>query len=387
MVWVTMSERELNRVEIISQVAEAQLDVTQAADLLCMSRRQVFRLLKRYRQTGPSGLRHTARGRSPNNRIRSAKRQYILELIRDNYPDFGPTLAAEMLVAHHHIVISRETLRKWMIEDGLWLSRKQRRKHQSKLFKFRELRDAVVDRLKAGWSPEQIAGRLRFENGAFGICHETIYKYVYSNQDSEADLFRFLPEHRRKRRPRDVRRQRGVELPAMLAYKNRPSEVNERNQFGHWEGDLVMFRKEFGKANLTTLVERKTRYMAIFRNNDRQSKPIMHQVIEGLGALPRIARRSFTFDRGTEFASWRELKNGLGADVWFCDPYAPWQRGTNENTNRRLRRHLPRNTDPLSLTQKHLKLITELHNTTPRKCLGYKTPKEAFQDELLEAHR
>jgi IS30 family transposase len=264
---------------------------------------------------------------------------------------------------------------------------KQRRKHQSKLLKFRELRDAVVDRLKAGWSPEQIAGRLRFENGAFGICHETIYKYVYSNQDSEADLFRFLPEHRRKRRPRNVRRQRGVELPAMLAYKNRPSEVNERNQFGHWEGDLVMFRKEFGKANLTTLVERKTRYMAIFRNNDRQSKPIMHQVIEGLGALPRIARRSFTFDRGTEFASWRELQNGLGADVWFCDPHAPWQRGTNENTNRRLRRHLPRNTDPLSLTQRHLRLITELHNTTPRKCLGYKTPKEAFQDELLEANR
>ncbi|WP_439651478.1 ISNCY family transposase [Maritalea mediterranea] len=132
--WVTMSERELNRVEIISQVAEAQLDVTQAADLLCMSRRQVFRLLKRYRQTGLSGLRHTARGRSPNNRIRSAKRQYILELIRDNYPDFGPTLAAEMLVAHHHIVISRETLRKWMIEDGLWLSRKQRRTfHQPRL--------------------------------------------------------------------------------------------------------------------------------------------------------------------------------------------------------------------------------------------------------------
>lgn len=132
--WVIMSERELNRVEVISQVVEAHLDIAQAAELLCLSRRQVFRLLCRFRKDGPSGLRHRARGRLPNNRIKPAKRQCVLDLIRDIYPDFGPTLVAEMLAAHHHIVISRETLRKWMIEDGLWLSRKQRRTfHQSRL--------------------------------------------------------------------------------------------------------------------------------------------------------------------------------------------------------------------------------------------------------------
>jgi transposase len=132
--WVIMSERELNRVEVISQVVEAHLDIAQAAELLCLSRRQVFRLLYRFRKDGPSGLRHKARGRLPNNRIKPAKRQYVLDLIRDNYPDFGPTLAAEMLATHHHLLVSRETLRKWMIEDGLWLSRKQRRTfHQPRL--------------------------------------------------------------------------------------------------------------------------------------------------------------------------------------------------------------------------------------------------------------
>lgn len=262
---------------------------------------------------------------------------------------------------------------------------KERRKRQCKLIRHRELRDAVVDRLKAGWSPEQIAGRLRLENNSLRLCHETIYRYIYGRHDLDASLHRFLPEHRRRRRPRHLRRPRGVEHPANIAIKHRPNEVDDRNQFGHWEGDLVMFRREYGKANITTLVERKTRYTAMFQNNDRQSKPIMHKVVEGFGSLPRNARRSFTFDRGTEFASWRELKNGLGADVWFCDPNAPWQRGTNENTNRRLRRHLPRSTDPLSLSQKHLLAVCELLNSTPRKCLDYRTPAEVFSDELLKA--
>jgi IS30 family transposase len=261
----------------------------------------------------------------------------------------------------------------------------RRRQRQCKLIRFNELRDAVVDRLKAGWSPEQITGRLRLEKNPQRICHETIYRYIYSKHDNDQNLYRFLPEHRRRRRPRHLRRQRVVDHPAEIAFKHRPSEIADRKQFGHWEGDLVMFRREFGKANITTLVERKTRFTALFRNNDRQSKPIMAKVIDGLASLPQHARRSFTFDRGTEFASWTELKKGLGADVWFCDPNAPWQRGTNENTNRRLRRHLPRNTDPLSLTQSHLMTICDQLNATPRKCLGYRTPTEVFSNELRKA--
>lgn len=260
-----------------------------------------------------------------------------------------------------------------------------RRACHIKLIRHTELRDAVIDCLKVGWSPEQIAGRLRLDQSEHQVSHETIYRYVYSNHVCEDDLYRHLPENRRRRRPRNARRTRGVQLPDVLALQNRPDSVTGRQEFGHWEGDLVMFRKKYGKANVTTLVERKTRYTTLFRNNDRQSKPIMNQVVNGYSTLPSKARRSFTFDRGTEFAAWEELKNGLGSDVWFCNPHAPWQRGTNENTNRRLRRHLPRNTDPLSISQKHLQSIAELLNATPRKCLGYRTPSEAFREEMLKA--
>ena len=132
--WVVMSERELNRVEVLAQVDDGRLSVDNAANMLGVTRRQVFRLLKRYRQDGASAIRHKARGRAPNNQIHRAKRDYALNVIKEQYPDFGPTLAAEMLAEHHGFKVSRETVRKWMQEDGLWLSRKQRRQfHQPRL--------------------------------------------------------------------------------------------------------------------------------------------------------------------------------------------------------------------------------------------------------------
>jgi len=132
--WVVMSERELNRIEVLSQVEDGKLSVEAAANMLNLTRRQVFRLLRRFREDGPVGLRHKARGTSPNNRIHDAKRIYALDLIRENYADFGPTLAAETLAERHGFKVSRETLRKWMQEEGLWLARKQRLKfHQPRM--------------------------------------------------------------------------------------------------------------------------------------------------------------------------------------------------------------------------------------------------------------
>lgn len=132
--WVLMSERELNRIEILSQVHDGRMTVETAAHLLDMTRRQVFRLLKRYRIEGAASIRHRSRGKVPNNQIHSAKRDYAVTLVKESYPDFGPTLAAEMLADQHGFKVSRETLRKWMIADGIWLPRKERRNfHQPRL--------------------------------------------------------------------------------------------------------------------------------------------------------------------------------------------------------------------------------------------------------------
>lgn len=148
-------------------------------------------------------------------------------------------------------------------------------------------------------------------------------------------------ERRARRRPRHARRHHGRRFPPELSILHRPDMVARRKQFGHWECDLIQFRKRFGKANVTSLVERVSRFIVLLRNNDRQSRPVMDGMIRVLQPLPQMARRSITFDRGTELTEWSYLQNGIGSQTWFCDPQSPWQKGTVENTNRRTRRWLP----------------------------------------------
>ncbi|KNG91763.1 ISNCY family transposase [Pseudaestuariivita atlantica] len=132
--WVLMSERELNRVEVLSQLSQGRMTATSAANVLGLSRRQVHRLLKKFQIDGPAAIRHRARGRASNNRIDPAVREFAVTLVRENYIDFGPTFAAEKLYEEHGLKVSRETLRKWMQDAGIWLSRKQRRTfHQPRL--------------------------------------------------------------------------------------------------------------------------------------------------------------------------------------------------------------------------------------------------------------
>ena len=243
-------------------------------------------------------------------------------------------------LSRHRSTIYREIRRNWWHDvevpqaDGYWpltaqkLSQDRRRRYQ-KLMLYRELHDAVVDRLKAGWSPEQIAGRLKAEPVApYRLCHETIYRFIYSPEGQSQDLARYLPERRRKRQPRYARKPRSLVFPEASAIRYRPDAVNSRQEFGHWEADLMIFRKEHGPANVATMVERKTRFTVLFRNNDRRSKPIMNRLIDLMAPLPQFARRSLTFDRGLEFVSWRELEKGIGTQTWFCDAKAPWQKGS-----------------------------------------------------------
>ena len=212
------------------------------------------------------------------------------------------------------------------IAEGYWhvtahgMAVDRRRKYR-KLLRDPGLCAAVIDRLKDGWSPEQISGRLRLAGGvATRLSHETIYQYVYSQEGQDQQLARHLPERRRRRRPRYARKPRSLVFPMECAIRNRPDIINSRSEFGHWEADLMIFRKEHGAANIATVVERKSRYTLLFRNNDRRSKPIMNQLIRHLAHLPVQARQSLTFDRGLEFVSWRELEHGMGTTAWFCDP-------------------------------------------------------------------
>jgi IS30 family transposase len=152
-------------------------------------------------------------------------------------------------------------------------------------------------------------------------------------------------------------------------------------EFGHWEGDLVAFRQVYGKANLTSLVERKSRFAVLWRNPSRGSAGVMAGICGQLGPCPSALRQTVTFDRGTEFAAYPTLRSELGMTSYFCEPKSPWQKGGVENFNGRLRRFLPSDTDIAAMDAAVIEAICAQLNNTPRKCLGFRTPLEVFVEE------
>ena len=259
-----------------------------------------------------------------------------------------------------------------------------RRARRRKLIRLVDLRAHVVAQLKIGWTPEQIAGRLGYDGQPVRVSHETIYAYVYSAEGQSEQLARHLPSRRKKRQPRYARRPRGQVFPPDRSIHERPDYVKSREAFGDWEGDLMIFERSQGTMNVASLVERKTRFAVLFRNNDRSSTHFINKLMDVMEPLPQPARKSITFDRGFEFRAWRKLKAGIGTDSWFCDPQAPWQKGSVENLNKRARRYLPRDTQLAALSTRNMKAICDRLNGTPRKCLGWRTPTEAFREEMMK---
>src|SRR5215218_7797179 len=206
---------------------------------------------------------------------------------------------------------------------------RRRRQRRRKLAADDALRTHVVERLEAGWSPQQIAGRLKQEptDGGASVCHETIYRHVYGPEGREDGLHRHLPKARRRRGSRYGRRPRSAPIPRERWIENRPAEVGTRETFGHWEAELLIFRKEASKSNVTSLVERKSRFTFLLANEDKRSTAVIAGIGEALRPLPEDARRTITFDRGTEFAGHTSLDRELAVASFFCDPHSPWQKG------------------------------------------------------------
>jgi IS30 family transposase len=315
------------------------------------------------------------------------------EIARWRMAGIGVEVIAEKL-GRHRSTISRE-LRRNTFEDqqipdlnGYYCvtanaMARERRAKLRKLARFSHLRQSVIDRILHGWSPQQIAGRMRLERHPISVSHETTTSSPIPRtamRSSCGDICRNIV-------PDVGRDMPGVVMAGVLAPEvnilYRPAVVAERKQFGHWEYDLIQFRKKFGNANVTSLVERVSRFAVLLRNNDRQSRPVMDGLIQVLQSLPHLARRSITFDRGTEFTDWPYLQASFGTQTWFCDPQSPWQKGTVENTNGRARKWLSREVNPLSVSDRNLTEICNHLNATPRNCLGYKTPAEVFSQKLL----
>lgn len=258
-----------------------------------------------------------------------------------------------------------------------------RRWSGSKLDRDKQLRNRVLRLLQLGWSPETVAAYLNRESDRQVISYETIYRFIYAQikRTNEYAWRRYLPRAKCKRGWYGVR---GGSPASFIALRcpvsARPEAAVDRRTPGHWEADLMLFAK-YGQA-LLFLHERHSRLLVAARPGCKQAEVIVGKIKEILAPLPLAWRQTVTFDNGTEFAFHYELHE-IDTETYFCDAYAPWQKGGIENAIGRMRRLLPRKTDLATLSDDHFTKLIQLYNNTPRKCLDYRSPAEVFWEKLL----
>ena len=262
----------------------------------------------------------------------------------------------------------------------------RRRKLQAGTRLHRMVSDSLLYR---HWSPQQIAARLRWmypKDPSFQVSHETIYAAIYAHP--RGALKKAMVEALRQHKPRRGRRRRtaagagGMVIPEDLRIRFRPEEVAERKLPGHWEGDFI--KGAYNRSAVGTLVERKTRFVVLCKMDGCGAAAALESFTRQMKKLPAFLRESLTYDRGSEMAQHEELAKRLKINVWFADPYAPWQRGSNENTNGLLRQYLPKGTDLSQVSQTQLNDIARLLNGRPRQTLGWQTPEEVMAEEIRQ---
>jgi IS30 family transposase len=241
--------------------------------------------------------------------------------------------------------------------------------------------DTVTTSLREGWSPLQIAGRLRRmeANDRPGtVCHETIYGALYALPRGElrGELLSALRQGRQNRRPRSRGKDRRGFVTDDIRIAERPEDVAERLVPGHWEGDLI--KGAANRSAVGTLVERTSRLVVLARMDALDADTTRCAFERAFEDIPEPLRRTLTYDRGTEMARHADLTRNTGIKVYFADPYSPWQRGSNENANGLIRQYLPKGTDLSPFTQDELNVIAERLNNRPRKVLDFMTPNEVF---------
>lgn len=257
---------------------------------------------------------------------------------------------------------------------------RQRRPKASKIGSNSGLRDAVQDLLDQRLSPEQVAGRLRLlhpDNDQMQVSHESIYRsiYLYPRGELARELKASLRSGRQVRRPRG-RRKNGSRIVGAVSIAERPEEVEGRQVPGHHEGDLIIGATGSNSA-IATIVERVSGYIVLGHiAKGRRSEDVIDAVALAMSNYPPELAKTLTWDRGIEMANHADLTARTGIDVYFADPYKPWQRGSNENVNGLLREYLPKGTDLSVHTPADLQAIADQLNDRPRKRLGFYTPRE-----------
>ena len=259
------------------------------------------------------------------------------------------------------------------------------KRNKDKINTYKNLKYFVYKGLLSGFSPEQIAGRIKLlhpNDAIMSISYEAIYQHIYKHRQSYLGkkLIKLLPYHHHKRRQNRKFGIKKSRIKDQINISQRPENVKLRLEVGHWEGDLMIGVGQ--KSAIGTIVERKTRFTFIVKIENRKSKTVTQQFAKIMNTMPKFIRKTMTYDNGMEMANHQWLTQNTGMDIYFANPYSSWERGTNENTNGLIRRFFPKGTDFNKISIEQLKQAETALNNRPRKVLGYKTPNEMIKQEI-----
>ncbi len=251
-----------------------------------------------------------------------------------------------------------------------------------KLVENRALARIVAKKLRGLWSPEQIAGWLKYaypDDENYQVSHETIYRslFIQARGALKKELLQHLRRTRVMRRSRHHTQKTETHgrITGTVSISERPACVEDRAVPGHWEGDLIIGSHN---SQIATLVERHTRYVMLVKVKSKDSNTVINALIKHAHMLPRELYKSLTWDRGSEMADHQRFSLDTDIKVYFCDPRSPWQRGSNENTNGLLRQYFPKGMDLSGIHQNKLNAVARQLNERPRKTLDFRTPAERF---------
>lgn len=258
----------------------------------------------------------------------------------------------------------------------------KRSRRKRKLDLDEDLQRYVISELERRQSPDVIAGRLRVDPPPSlkgkTISQEAIYQWIQDGEGRHLNLHRYLCCGRPKRQKQRSRKRHKTHILERISIHERPRNIEERTEHGHWETDSMVFTKQ--KERLSVQAERKARYVVIHRLSNGSAEATEQAITKSIELFPAPIWKTITYDNGSEGATHWRIKDRFNLQTYFCDPYASWQKGSVENLNRIIRRYLPRTIDLSKVTNQELYDIQERINNTPRKILGYKTPKEIMAE-------
>lgn len=266
--------------------------------------------------------------------------------------------------------------------------KKRRSRGRTERLKNPKIRAYVTTHLKMHWSPEQISGRMK-KDGIGSISHEAIYQFVYAQvhrsgwgevRPEHEDLRPYLRRKQKRRQKKGMRKSQRIFRPKGVSIDLRPEIVYKKKRIGDWEGDTVESCDH--KPGVNTLLERKTGFFLVTKVKDKTSISTVRAIERRMRTLPEKAKRTITFDNGTENSGWQELEARTKLKTFFAHPYHSWERGANENANGLLREYFPKKTDFTKVTDAEISKAEYDLNTRPRKRLKWSTPLEAFSGAL-----